>query len=341
MNYIKHLNTFFQKSTDDARLRPAHISLYMALFQIWNLNRFEESMTIFRNELMKISKISSNATYHKCITELCEFGYIDYLPSYNPLKGSMVKMKEMGNDDNKRHFDQLSNYYPQQSATTELEETAESEEPMQPEVETCSSMQTIEEAHQFQIETCVGTGAGLVEEPELVPNTNVLNYTKHLNVSLKKTAPKAVKIFSDSPAGKKVFCAAAPKSESQPRIAPELAQVQAYCSQQGFLADEAEKFFYYYAAKGWLMGSNTRITDWQAAAHCWMLNHKNTQNHASKHSSNSQPATHNRQSKSVEKHTDDWPLATGHGGAKRSFYQPSTNRAYLHVNNSKNFRVPL
>ena len=192
MNYIKHLNTFFQKSTDDARLRPAHISLYMALFQIWNLNRFEESMMIFRNELMKISKISSNATYHKCITELSEFGYIDYLPSYNPLKGSVVKMKEMGNDDYKRHFDQSSNFYPEQSATTEQDEPSEDEEPIQPAVETSSSMQTIEETHQFQIETCVGTGAGLVEEPELVPNTNVLNYTKHLNVSLKKTAPKAV-----------------------------------------------------------------------------------------------------------------------------------------------------
>jgi hypothetical protein len=39
---------------------------------------------------MRISKISAKATYHKCIKDLHNFGYIQYIPSYNPFKGSLV-----------------------------------------------------------------------------------------------------------------------------------------------------------------------------------------------------------------------------------------------------------
>ncbi|UPT69930.1 MAG: hypothetical protein M0D53_12420 [Flavobacterium sp. JAD_PAG50586_2] len=39
---------------------------------------------------MRISKISSKATYHKCLKALHAQGYIKYEPSYNPFKGSHV-----------------------------------------------------------------------------------------------------------------------------------------------------------------------------------------------------------------------------------------------------------
>ncbi len=39
---------------------------------------------------MRISKISSKATYHKCLKNLHALGYINYEPSYNPFKGSQV-----------------------------------------------------------------------------------------------------------------------------------------------------------------------------------------------------------------------------------------------------------
>jgi hypothetical protein len=39
---------------------------------------------------MKVSKICSKATYHKCIRELNDYGYLSYHPSYNPFKGSLV-----------------------------------------------------------------------------------------------------------------------------------------------------------------------------------------------------------------------------------------------------------
>lgn len=92
MNYIKHLNAAFQKFYADKRLNPTHISLYMAVFQFWNINRFPEEFYIAKQEIMEQSKIGSNATYHRCLTQLHTWKYLKYMPSHNPYKGSKIKM---------------------------------------------------------------------------------------------------------------------------------------------------------------------------------------------------------------------------------------------------------
>tara|TARA_R110002033_G_scaffold114377_1_gene159301 strand:+ start:1341 stop:2027 length:687 start_codon:yes stop_codon:yes gene_type:complete len=92
VNYIKHLNGIFIQFSKDNRLNPTHISLYIALFQIWNNNRFLEEFYINREEVMRFSKIGSKSTYHKCIKELSHWKYIIYYPSHNPYKGSKIKM---------------------------------------------------------------------------------------------------------------------------------------------------------------------------------------------------------------------------------------------------------
>jgi hypothetical protein len=90
MNYIKHLASFFDRVSTDERLNPTHVSMYVSLFQFWNANRFQNPISISRSELMKVSKISAKATYHKCMRELNEWQYLKYKPSYNPFKGSLV-----------------------------------------------------------------------------------------------------------------------------------------------------------------------------------------------------------------------------------------------------------
>lgn len=92
INYIKHLTGVFFQFSKDNRLNPTHISLYIALFQIWNSNRFLEEFYINREEVMRFSKIGSKSTYHKCIKELSHWKYIIYYPSHNPYKGSKIKM---------------------------------------------------------------------------------------------------------------------------------------------------------------------------------------------------------------------------------------------------------
>ena len=96
MNYIKHLNSVFQLFTRDSRLNPTHISLYVALFQFWNINRFPVVFYINREEVMVMAKIGSKATYHRCLRRLHDWKYIRYLPSHNPYKGSQIQMLKFG-----------------------------------------------------------------------------------------------------------------------------------------------------------------------------------------------------------------------------------------------------
>ncbi|WP_282055714.1 hypothetical protein [Maribacter luteus] len=96
MNYIKQLNTAFQLIMMDSRLNPTHVSLYMALFQLWNITRFAEVFYVNRQEVMQLSKIGSKSTYHRCLKDLDNWNYIEYLPSHNIFKGSEVRMPIFG-----------------------------------------------------------------------------------------------------------------------------------------------------------------------------------------------------------------------------------------------------
>lgn len=90
MEEVKQLTTFFDAIKEDNRIGASHICLYMALFQLYNLNRFQNPIKITRLTLMGIAKIGGLATYHRCIKDLADFGYISYTPSYNPAVGSLV-----------------------------------------------------------------------------------------------------------------------------------------------------------------------------------------------------------------------------------------------------------
>jgi len=96
VNYIKHLNGVFGQFSKDSRLNPTHISLYVALFQLWNSNYFKSEFFINRDEVMQYAKIGSKSTYHRCIKELHHWNYIVYTPSHNPFKGSRIKMFDFG-----------------------------------------------------------------------------------------------------------------------------------------------------------------------------------------------------------------------------------------------------
>lgn len=101
MNYIKHLTAVFDTMDTDPRLTPYHVSLYISLFRRWNLNYFNNPISISRDEIMKMSKIGSVNTYTKCIKELHLWNYIRYEPSYNPHKGSLIYLYTFDNRTDK------------------------------------------------------------------------------------------------------------------------------------------------------------------------------------------------------------------------------------------------
>ena len=85
---------WLRRMAKDQRLLATHISLYTALFVCWQRQGFAQPFAVCRRELMGFSKIASIATYHKCIRELDEYGYIRYQPSFDPIRGSLVYWKE-------------------------------------------------------------------------------------------------------------------------------------------------------------------------------------------------------------------------------------------------------
>ncbi len=95
MNYIKHLTGFFNSIAREKTLNPTHISLYITIFQCWNINRFKNPFPITRDEIMRGSKIASTATYHKCIKELQRLGYLEYKPSFNPYTGTLITIHNL------------------------------------------------------------------------------------------------------------------------------------------------------------------------------------------------------------------------------------------------------
>ena len=100
---IRDKNIFFSAFTKiekDDRLHTSHISLYIVLLNLWYKNQFQNPINISRKEILASCKIKSNATYHKCIKELNDFGYIKYEPSYDPFKGSLIHMIDFSHEAN-------------------------------------------------------------------------------------------------------------------------------------------------------------------------------------------------------------------------------------------------
>lgn len=91
-NYIRHLSCFYEKIMEDTKLNPSHVSLYLALFQLWNTNRFINPFFVNKGDAMRLSKIGSRSTYQRCIRDLDTWKYIKYQPSQNPLKSSQIHL---------------------------------------------------------------------------------------------------------------------------------------------------------------------------------------------------------------------------------------------------------
>ena len=76
------LTGFFSAVESDHRITTVHISLYMALLHLRLLYGTANPVVVKRSKLLLLSK-TSRTTYQKCIKELHEYGYIEYMPSFN------------------------------------------------------------------------------------------------------------------------------------------------------------------------------------------------------------------------------------------------------------------
>ena len=89
---LNQLKRFLDEASKNPRIGASHVSIYMSLFHCWLYNDCKEPFWVNRRGIMANAKISGVATYHKCIRDLHEYGYIQYIPSYHPLCQSEVYM---------------------------------------------------------------------------------------------------------------------------------------------------------------------------------------------------------------------------------------------------------
>jgi hypothetical protein len=86
----KELKKSYLSLSKDKRVNVSHIGIYIALLYLWLRNKGINPTYITRRKVMQLAHIRSIATYHKCIRQLQEFGYVHYIPSYNRFSGSQV-----------------------------------------------------------------------------------------------------------------------------------------------------------------------------------------------------------------------------------------------------------
>ena len=269
MNYIKHLTGFFEKVSADYDLNPTHISLYMAIFQLWNQNRFQNPISISRDELMRISKIASTATYHKCMKDLTERGYVIYKPSFNPFKGSILEVCNL-------------DFYTKPVPKKELKKHATKSK----------NNQVIEQVYEQLTEQALNKHQ---TSSKHVPYINIINNTNSINLDKQEILKNEEKLISGNSNFDEVVetdlkveyekekCHAElvevklreiKKKVEIEKTKPTLEETQIYFLEKNFPEIEAQRFFNYFESNGWLVGGRTKMKDWKAAARNWMLNSK-------------------------------------------------------------------
>lgn len=104
MNTAQQLAFLMDQTNADERLRPVHVALLVALCHLWMKNHFNKWYPITRKGLMALSRIHSNATYHKVINELQYYGYLQYHPSYHPRQGTRVSIVIQSTTQNESNY---------------------------------------------------------------------------------------------------------------------------------------------------------------------------------------------------------------------------------------------
>ncbi|HBI01802.1 MAG TPA: transcriptional regulator [Flavobacterium sp.] len=307
MNYIKHLTGFFEKVVLDKTLNPTHVSLYMALFQFWNCNRFKNPISINRDEVMRISKISSKATYHKCLKNLHSLGYINYEPSYNPFKGSHVILFNFSEDlkpapkserklKNEPLIESVSEQALNKSCTSSETGTEQAVVPSINYINNINSSNNKnvanlnEQAKKFE-EINNSDPRAMLEQAKHLKNEKIKEEKssakkeekemQNFNSAFTNSDENQIKNSWQKSSAKKEkdvdgFVIPSKAEVSPLKMAtPTTEEIKTYFQANNFPELEAQKFFNYFSSVGWLVGGKTPMINWQAAAQNWILNSVN------------------------------------------------------------------
>jgi len=235
MNYIRHLNAFFSFVRNDERLACSHVSLYLALFQYWNFNRFQNPFPVYRINLMQLSKIGSKNTYHKCVRHLHDAGYIIYHPPASKFQVVQISMRRL--------------------------DLKEEEQVMYKQLDLFSTNNDTGSVPNLTVAGTENDTGTVSKMGHSINNKHFIKESKQLPQIIFKKNEKLGKQIND--------LAGVPKLVHHPVA---IAEVEEFFIQNNYPVEEAKKFFNHYKSIGWKIKGITPIEDWNAAAHKWMIN---------------------------------------------------------------------
>jgi len=305
MNYIRHLNGFFARLAEDKRMSSYHISLYFALFQQWNADRFGDQFVITRAETMEISRLGSVNTYARCMKELSEWGYIRYIPSSNLHSGSRVSCIRFDTAS-----DTASNTGTDTATNTGIENDTAGDTASDTGRNTGTSSDLINDtatdtasntgikndtaddtgtdtardtgiSSDLKSDTGRNTAGEIIEGAGIKSDTarNTATDTPFIN-SLNKNKQEEESVrrnqkFDIDENEKKQKSLRKTNTKNLPEEkspVPDLSETEQFFEQNQFPRSEAQKFYAHYQSSGWKTGDQMKILSWQAVARKWMNN---------------------------------------------------------------------
>jgi hypothetical protein len=301
MNYIRHLNGFFARLAEDKRLSSYHISLYFALFQQWNADRFVQQFVITRAETMEMSRLGSVNTYARCMKELSEWGYIKYIPSSNIHSGSRVSCirfdaasdttRNMGTDtgiendtaadtgtDTASDTGIFSNLINDTARDTARNTGIENDTASDTGTDTASDTGISSDLKSDTGRNTGGEkikGAGIKSDTARntatdTPFINSLNKNKQEEESVRKN--QKFDIDENEKKQKSLRKTNTKNLPEEKSPVPDLSETEQFFEQNQFPRSEAQKFYAHYQSSGWKTGDQMKILSWQAVARKWMNN---------------------------------------------------------------------
>jgi hypothetical protein len=243
MNYFTQVAHFFDLVEKDYRLTPFHISIYWALLHVWNKKHFAESFLISKNEILCLSKIGSEHTYYKRVTELHNWGYFECIPGKNGVVKCKFKLYEFSETIINQILETNAFFYPtQQNCSTAIVDILAQQN--------CSTPTAILHSQDSN------NAAILIRQNRLIRHRDSLEQN-HLNDAFKSKEER-----------KKV----AAKKERNFTTIPNELEIDVFFAENNSTKEVGRKFFLYYSEISWVNKNNCPITNWHAAAKRWILN---------------------------------------------------------------------
>ena len=246
VNYIKHLENLFAKISLDDRISTTHLGLYYSLFHQWNLAKFKNPISISRSELMLTSKIGSANTYTRCLRELNDWGYIDYKPSNNPYRGSLVNLYRFDNSCDNSTDNSSDNSCDNSTDTTPVIA-------VRPYINNINNNKHI---NKLNNKNFFGVDLKKIDQPTFSKSKDEFSSSDEKVMKVAK---------NENPVEK-------PKKPKPMIELPTMEQVTAFFQEKNRSELEAQKFFNHFESNGWLVGGKAKMKNWHAAARNWILN---------------------------------------------------------------------